>query len=160
MVLSLAVLLLPIALLLIFYRFVLNGDAPVTVDPGPAIQEAQSAHALPVAVPAGLSGDWRVAHASFRHESGGATLRLGYVDPDDNGLQLIESSVSPDTLLPAEVGAGAKPLDTYRTDARIWRLYQARSGGEALVLAESGRTIIVVGKTGTDRLETLAASLS
>src|SRR4051812_2017541 len=37
MTLSLVVLLVPIALLLIFYRVVLSGDAPVTVDPAPTI---------------------------------------------------------------------------------------------------------------------------
>ena len=160
MVLSLAVLLVPIALLLGFYRLVLNGDAPVTVDARPTIQEAQQAGAFPVAAPAGPGDGWHVSSASFRHESGGATLRIGYVDPDGEGLQLIESSVPADTLLPAELGSAAKPLDTYRMDARVWRLYDARPGERALVLAEPGRTIIVVGTARTNRLEELASSLS
>ena len=160
MVLSLAVLLVPIALLLTFYRLVLNGDAPASVDPRPVIEQAQRAAAFPVAVPAGPGDGWHVSSASFRHQSGGATLRLGYVDPDGKGLQLIESSAPPATLLPAELGAAAKPLDTYRTDARAWRLYQARPGEQALVLAETGRTIIVVGTARAGRLEELASSLS
>src|SRR4051812_46327274 len=43
MFMSLAVLLVPIALLLILYRTLLSGDAPITVDPNPTIQEAQQA---------------------------------------------------------------------------------------------------------------------
>jgi hypothetical protein len=159
MALSLAVLLIPIALLLVFYRVVLDGDKPVTVDPGSTIQEAQSAGLFPVAVPGGLSDNWHVSSATFQRQSNGATLRIGYIDPDDNGLQLIESSVPPTALLPVELGTAAKPLDTYRADARLWRLYDARPGEQALVLSESDRTIVVVGRTGVKNLETLASSL-
>src|SRR5262245_44569191 len=101
MVLSLAVLLVPIALLLIFYRVVLSGDAPVTVDPTATIQEAQQAAAFTVAVPAGLGDDWHTSTATFQRQTTGATLRLGYVDPDKDPVQLVESSVPPATLLPA-----------------------------------------------------------
>src|SRR5215212_11607591 len=54
MALSLAVLLVPIALLLVFYRVVLSGDAPVNVDPAPAFQEARAAAAFTVLEPQGL----------------------------------------------------------------------------------------------------------
>jgi hypothetical protein len=50
---------------------------------------------------AGRPGDdWHVASATFRAQAAGATLRIGYVDPDRNGLQLIESSVPPATCCP------------------------------------------------------------
>jgi Protein of unknown function (DUF4245) len=159
MALSLAVLLVPIALLLIFYRVVLNGDAPITVDSTPTVQEARSANAFPVAVPSGLGPDWHVTSAKFQRQPGGATLRIGYVDPDKKGLQLIESSVPPASLLPAELTSAAKPVDTYRADARLWRRYDARPGEQALVFAEPGRTMIVVGEAGARHLETLAAAL-
>jgi hypothetical protein len=160
MALSLAVLLVPIALLLTFYRVVLDGDAPVTVDPTSTIQEAQQAHLFPVAVPTGLSKDWHVSDATFRRLDGGATLRIGYVDPDKDPVQLVESSVSPDKVLPAELGDTAKPSGTFRSENRAWRLYAARPGEQALVLTETGRTIVIVGKTDTRNLETLASSLS
>jgi hypothetical protein len=160
MALSLAVLLVPIALLLVFYRVVLSGDAPVNVDPGPAIQEAQQAALFPVAVPGGLGADWHVSTATFRREASGATLRLGYVGPGDDPVQLIESSVPPETLLPAELTKAAKPTGTYRSASRAWRQYDARPGEQALVLAEQNRTIVVVGKAGTRSLQTLASALS
>jgi hypothetical protein len=159
MVLSMAVLLVPIALLIIFYRFVLNGDAPATVDPGAAIEEAQSAEAFPVAVPAALGGGWHVASATFRRQAAGATLRLGYVDPDKNGLQLIESNVPAATLLPAELSTSAKPVDTFRADARAWRRYDARPGEQALVFTEPNRTLIVIGDARSRHLEELASAL-
>jgi hypothetical protein len=159
MALSLAVLVVPIALLLIFYRVVLGGDAPVTVDPGPKFQEAQEAKAFPVAVPAGLGSDWSVSSATFTRQSGGATLRIGYVDPSKSPVQLVESSVVASTLLPSELTAKARPLSEFRTAAGVWRLYTGRPGEQALVLTDPSRTILVVGKTSETNLETLASSL-
>jgi hypothetical protein len=159
MALSLAVLIIPIALLLIFYRVVLNGDAPTDVDPSPTIQEAQQAQAFPVAVPK-LSDKWHVSAATFARTAGGATLRIGYVDPDKNPLQLVESSVPPETLLPAELGATAKPVGTFRASAGIWRQYDAKPGEQALVLSDTTRTIVIVGRTSLTNLQNLATSLS
>ena len=150
----------PIALLLIFYRVVLSGDAPVAVDPAPKFQEAQAAKAFPVAVPAGLGSDWSVASATFTKQSGGATLRIGYVDPGKSPVQLVESSVASSTLLPAELTTKARPLSEFRSAAGVWRLYTGRPGEQALVLADPSRTIIVVGKTNVSNLERLASSLS
>ena len=100
-----------------------------------------------------------ISSAAFQRVAGGATLRIGYVDPKDNGLQLIESSVPPATLMPAELSTSARPIDTYRTEGRVWRRYSARPGEQALVLAETGRTVIVVGRTTTTNLEKLAGSI-
>ena len=111
MALSLAVLIVPIALLLIFYRVVLSGDSPVTVDPAPALQSARQANAFPVVVPQGLGDDWHVSSATFGRRADGATLRIGYVDPDDDPVQLIESSVPAATLLPVELSKSAKLLN-------------------------------------------------
>jgi uncharacterized protein DUF4245 len=160
MLVSLAVLLVPIALVLIFYRVVLGGDAPVTMDPAPTIQEAQRAAAFPVAVQVGLGEGWHVSTATFRRATDGATLRLGYVDPDKDPLQLIESNVAAATLLPAELGKSAKPTGIFRAANGAWRQYDSRPGEQALVLAEQNRTIIVVGKADIKRLQALAATLS
>ena len=159
MVLSLTVLLVPIALLLIFYRVVLSGDAPVVVDPSPAIQEARQAAAFTVVLPQGLSDDWRVSSATFGRRSGGATLRVGYLDPDDDPVQLVQSSVPAATLLESELGRDAEALEKYRTPAGVWRLYNGRPGEQALVLTEPARTIVVVGNTDVTNLQTLATSL-
>jgi Protein of unknown function (DUF4245) len=159
MVLSLAVLIVPIALLLIFYKTVLSGDAPITVDPSPTIQEAQQAKLFTVAVPTGLGSDWHASSATFTRQSGGATLRIGYVDPDKDPIQLVESSVPSATLLPAELTAKAKPLTNFRAANGVWRLYDGRPGEQALVLADQNRTIVVLGKTGVQNLEELASSL-
>ncbi|MCW2138352.1 Protein of unknown function (DUF4245) [Actinoplanes cyaneus] len=157
MAMSLLVLMVPIALLLIFYRVVLDGDEPLTVDPSSSIQLASKQ--FTVLAPAGLGPDWRVTAATFKREAGGATLRLGYVDPDDNPVQLVESTTPADTLVPAEVGKEGKRTGAYRTDARSWLAYSGRPDETALILTEAGRTVLIIGKTGQKNLETLAGSL-
>jgi hypothetical protein len=159
MIMSLAVLLVPIALLLIFYRVVLSGDAPITVDPAPTLQEARQAAVFTVAEPTGLSDDWHVSSATFKRQPTGATLRLGYVDPDKDPVQLVESNVPTATLLPAELGSDAKALGNVRTTAGVWKVYDGRPGEKALVLADTARTIVIVGKTDLENLQTLASSL-
>lgn len=158
MVLSLGILIVPIALLLVFYRVVLSGDAPATVDPAPTIQEAQAA--FTVAVPTGLGDDWHVMTATFKRGTTGATLRLGYADPDQDPIQLVESTVPAASLLPAELSTSAKPLENFRAANGVWRLYDARPGEQALVLADQSRTIIVVGRTDVRNLQKLASSLA
>ncbi|HET6530572.1 MAG TPA: DUF4245 domain-containing protein [Actinoplanes sp.] len=160
MALSLVVLLVPIALLLTFYRVVLSGDAPVTVDPTSAIGQARSAGAFPVLVPQALGDDWHVTAATFRRADDGATLRLGYVAPDDDSALLVQSSVPAATLLPAELGQDAKPLASFRAANGVWRTYQTRPGENALVLAGPDRTVVVVGNADEEHLEKLASSLA
>jgi hypothetical protein len=159
MALSLAVLLVPIALVLIFYRYVLSGDAPVTVDAAPTIQEAQSAQVFPIAVPR-LGDDWHTSSATWQRTSAGGTLRIGYVDPDKDPIQLVESSIDVQTLVRAELTSSAALRGTFHAGARSWQRYDGRPGEQALVLFEKGRTIIIVGKTDTKNLDALASSLS
>ncbi len=160
MALSLAVLLVPIALLLLFYRLVLGGDEPIGMDPEPTLQQARSAAVFPVSAPQGLGDDWHVQSATFKRDDDGATLRLGYVDPDKKPIQLIESSVAPTTIVPAELGDKPRePVGTFRDEARTWQRYEGRPGENALVLRESGRTVIVLGPASSQHLETLAGAL-
>ena len=159
MALSLAVLLVPIALALLFYRFVLSGDAPVTVDVSPTIQEAQSAQVFPIAAPR-LGDDWHASSATWQRTSAGATLRIGYVDPDKDPILLVESSITAQTLIRTELTETAAPAGTFQAGERSWQRYTGRPGEEALVLFEKGRTIIIVGKTDQRNLDALATSLS
>jgi hypothetical protein len=159
MALSLAVLLVPIMLLLLFYRLVLDGDKPISVDAEPAIQQARSAAVFPVAVPQGLGDDWHTVSATFKRDTDGATLRIGYVDPDSDPVQLVESSTPTEKLLPVELGGNPQPVSTFSAGARTWQRYEARKGENALLLLEKGRTIIVIGKAESKNLEAFASSL-
>ncbi|GLW29605.1 DUF4245 domain-containing protein [Actinoplanes regularis] len=157
MALSLLVLIVPIALMLTFYRVVLSGDEPLTVDPTSSIELAS--REFTVLVPAGLSADWRVTTANFKRESGGATLRIGYVDPDDSPVQLVESTTPAESLVPAEVGKDGKRTGAYRTDARSWMVYSGRPEETVLIYTEGKRTVLIIGKTDQKNLESLASAL-
>ncbi|GAA4593193.1 hypothetical protein BJY16_000887 [Actinoplanes octamycinicus] len=157
MALSLLVLIVPIVLLLAFYRVVLSGDEPLTVDPASSIELASKE--FTVLTPTGLGDDWRVTAATFKRAGGGATLRIGYVDPQDEPVQLVESTVPADTLVPDEVGREGKRTGAFRTDDHTWMIYSGRPGETALILTENNRTVLIVGKSSESNLEKLAASL-
>ncbi|WP_431893732.1 DUF4245 domain-containing protein [Micromonospora haikouensis] len=156
MAISLLVLLVPIALLLAFYRGFLGGDQPSTVDPAPAVEQARAANAFPVSQPAGLDSDWRTVSASYRTVEGGSSLRIGYLTPEGRGAQLVQSNVPPERLLPAELTAEGQPQGPTEVGGRNWQRYTARGNEQALVLLEPGRTVIVVGDARENELRRLA----
>lgn len=156
MAISLLVLLVPIALLLAFYRGFLGGDQPSTVDPAPAVEQARAANAFPVSQPAGLDDNWRTVSASYRTVEGGSNLRIGYLTPEGRGAQLVQSNVPPERLLPAELTAEGQPQGPTEVGGRNWQRYTARGNEQALVLLEPGRTVIVVGDARENELRRLA----
>jgi hypothetical protein len=159
-VIALAVLLLPVAVLLGAYLVVFNGAAPIAVDPTAALQDAQHANAFTVLAPAGLPRGWTVSSAQAGPVAGGYTLRLGYLTPHHDGLELIESSQAAQVLLPAELGADAQPADLVSIAGQRWRPYPvARAGGRALVLATDQGTVLIVGTASQADLVRFAASL-
>ncbi|MEU2615281.1 DUF4245 domain-containing protein [Micromonospora sp. NPDC007271] len=158
MALSLLVLLVPIALLVAFYRGFLGGEQPTTVDPAPAVEQARAEGAFPVSRPEGLGSDWRTVSARYRAEQGGMTLRIGYLTPEGRGAQLVESNVPADKLLPTEL-SGGQPQGPADLPGGTWQRYTARSNEQALVLLEPDRTVIVIGDAREDELRELAVAL-
>lgn len=160
MAISLLVLLIPIALLVAFNRFVLDGEEPTVVDPAPAISLAQAAGMFPVDQPTGLDPAWRAVRADFRRAKDGATLRVGYLAPGDAGVQLVQSDVPAETLLPTELAEGVRPDGTIEIAGRQWQRYPGRPGERALVLLEPERTVLVVGSAEEPRLAELVTALN
>ncbi|WFE63961.1 DUF4245 domain-containing protein [Micromonospora sp. WMMD714] len=159
MALSLLVLLVPIALLLAFYRGFLGGEQPTVVDAGPAYEQARAANAFPVTEPSGLGSGWRTVSASFRTVDDGANLRVGYLTPEGRGAQLVQSNVPPERLLPAELTAAGQPQGPADLGGASWQRYTGRGNEQALVLLEPNRTVIVVGDARDNELRELAGAL-
>jgi hypothetical protein len=159
MVLSLIVLLVPVLLVVLIYRVVQGGDQPVEVDTAPAIAQARSVNAFPVAEPSGLSDDWRAISATFQKAEGGQILRIGYVTPDGAGLQLIQSDVPTEELLPVELTKSGRAEGTIKIDGQSWQRYRARPGERALVLLERDRTVVIVGGAHEEEQRELAAAV-
>ncbi|MEV2237068.1 DUF4245 domain-containing protein [Micromonospora sp. NPDC049891] len=159
MAISLLVLLIPIALLLAFYRGFLGGDEPNTVDPAPAFEQAKTAGAFPVSEPADLGDGWRAVRATYRTAEDGAILRVGYVTPEGRGLQLVQSNVPPERLLPAELTDEGRPQGQTDFGSGTWQRYTARGNEQALVLLQPERTVIVVGDARDNELRALATAV-
>jgi hypothetical protein len=94
--LSLIVLLIPVFLIVLGYRYLYGGDTIVTVDPTEAIASAQRAgmsQLPPNTAPEG----WLIVHARFRD----GALRIGYLTKDQKGVQLVWSRADlASTVLP------------------------------------------------------------
>ncbi|MBM0231974.1 DUF4245 family protein [Micromonospora sp. STR1_7] len=159
MAISLLVLLIPIALLLAFYRGFLGGDQATTVDPTSAVEQARSANVFPVSQPQGLGADWRTVSARYQTVDGGANLRIGYLTPEGRGVQLVQSSVPAERLLPAELTDQGQPQGPTELAGRTWQRYTARGNQQALVLLEPTRTVLVIGDARDNELRELAGSL-
>ena len=159
MVISLLVLLIPLALIVGLFRL-RGGEDPVVVDPSGAIAEARAAGAFPVGAPTGLTGEWRAVSALFRREADGAVLRVGYVTPNGGAVQLIESNQPAEALLRRELGDHTRPIGTVEVRGRQWQSHEVRGDERALVLTGADRTLIVIGRAELDELRQLAAAVS
>jgi hypothetical protein len=153
---AMVVLLIPVILLVLLYKF-LGNDTPPTVDTAPAYEAAQAAHSFDVVTPQRLPKGWHISAATYDE----GALRLGLNAADGGTLRLVESATDPATLLPAELGGSAHPDGTVPVSGRPWQRYVGGRPGEvAIVRTDSPRTIIVVGKSDGTDLTTLAGSLA
>src|SRR5690348_16206686 len=135
MLLSLAVLLVPVGILFGVYVTFFSGSAPIAVDPSDTWAAARHSATFTVLQPQGLPAKWTVTSATFAS----GTLRVGYVTPSGGGLQLVETAAPVDQFLPAELGDSARPGNFVTIDGRQWRAYPSvRSGDRALVLVDDG----------------------
>ncbi len=159
MALSMLVLLLPIFGAIWLWQFLSSGNDATVVDPAPVLAEASTADRFPVAEPTGLASGWRATSATLDHGDGGLTIRIGYLTPDDDGVLLLQSDLSSEKLLPAELGAQARPDGTVAISGKDWQVYAARDGERALVLLEPRRTIVVIGRVPDRELRALAGAL-
>lgn len=159
MLISLVVLLVPVALLVAFASFVREGRPASVLDPAPVVAQAQAAGRFPVTAPQGLGEGWRPVSANFRTSADGATLRIGYVTPGGDGVQFVSSDVPAQQLLANELGDQARAVGTETIAGRSWQRYTARPGETALVRTEPDHTLIVVGPATLDELHTLAAAI-
>lgn len=159
MVISLAVLVVPVLLLVGGYQLVSGRHQPVAVDPAPALAEAEAA-GMAVTAPTGLADGWVPVSAAFQRPAGGYTLRIGYLTPDGPSAQLVQSTVPAERLLPAELPGAARPAGTIDIAGESWQRYENQDGDRALVLLAPDLTTLVIGTTSEAQLHHLAASLA
>jgi hypothetical protein len=153
------VLLVPVAVLVAGYVLFFGGNNVITVDPSDTYANARTSAHFTVLVPAGLSSGWKPVSAAYVAQEP-STLRVGYVAPSGDGIQLVESDVATDTLVKQELGvvrSGGNPIDAA---GRTWLPVRSESSGNlALVNSEAGRTVIIRGQSDLDELAAFSRTL-
>lgn len=161
LLLSLLVLVVPVLLLVGGYQVVAGRTGPVAVDPAPALASAEAA-GVAVVTPEGLGEGWTPISAVFQ-EAGpggtGGTVRIGYVTPDGGSVQLVQSTIPAEELLPAELSGAATPGGQLELAGQAWQQYLTADRDPALVRLQPEQTVLVVGEASETELRELAASL-
>ena len=153
---SLLVLLVPVLVLFGGYQLLAGRNQPVEIDPAPAYAQANAA-GLAVAAPEGLDAGWVPVSAQFDPRGSGGTLRVGYVSPAGEPVQVLYSTVAPEMLLPERLPDIGPPTGEVRIGGGSWQVFPPRAGERALVRMASDLTTIVVGGADQAELEHLAA---
>ncbi|GAA3225455.1 hypothetical protein GCM10010532_057750 [Dactylosporangium siamense] len=155
MALSMLVLLVPVFLLVGFYRY-LGHEEPPTIDTTEVFGSVQRAGQFTPLKPTDLPPGWRIASATFT----GGVLRIGVTAPSDGAMQLVQSAQPAATLVPAIIGTGGTagaPVSVGGTD---WQRHDdGRPGERALIQTSAGRTVIIFGRATDSQLQRLASSL-
>jgi hypothetical protein len=153
MVLSLAVLLVPILLLVLAGRFLYGDSTTATVDPQLALQGAARASMQPIP-PGTAPADWKIVSARFKD----GVLRIGYIDRSDRGVQLVQSQSA--DMVSIEVGWDARRVGEVSVAGQTWSQWAGRDGITALTRTEGPTTILLIGSVGVDELTRLATTVT
>lgn len=155
MALSMLVLLVPVFLLVGFYRYLGHEDPPA-VDTSEVYGSVQRAGQFTPLQPADLPPGWRIASATFA----GGVLRIGVTAPSDGAMQLVESAQPASTLIPSIIGPAGKDGAAVSINGTDWQRHEdGRPGERALIQTSSGRTVIIFGRATDSQLQRLASSL-
>lgn len=158
MVISLVVLLVPVLLFVGIYQVLAGRNQPVEVDPLPALASA-AATGMEVVSLDQLPAGWVPMSAVFQPGEAGDTVRVGYVTPDGGSVQLVQSTVPAERLLPDELPEPVTPAGTEELAGRSWQVYPPQDGERALVLLEPEQTLLVKGTTSAAELRQFAEAL-
>ncbi|WP_327006288.1 DUF4245 domain-containing protein [Dactylosporangium sp. NBC_01737] len=155
MALSMLVLLVPVFLLVGFYRFLGHEDPPA-VDTTEVYGSVQRAGQFTPLKPTDLPQGWRIASATFT----GGVLRIGVTAPSDGAMQVVESAQPSATLIPSIVGTGGAAGAPVSINGTEWQRHDdGRPGERALIQSATGRTVIIFGRATDSQLQRLASSL-
>jgi len=158
MMMSLAVLLVPIAVIFLVWGF-LTSDIPVSeIDPTPAYIQAEGL-GLELTEPEGLAPEWRPLSSGVNQEDGLVTLRVGYYTPSGGGMQFIASQVDPAALFEVELRGAPRLLGPVTLGEMTWQSYVTAEGTTALVHTDESMTLIVHGDSSIEELQEFAVVL-
>ncbi|WP_415648522.1 DUF4245 domain-containing protein [Stackebrandtia soli] len=158
MLLSLAVLLVPIALIFGLWQFIGSDRQVSVVNASPTYQEAADA-GLDVTEPQGLSEEWKTVSSMVNREDGEATLRVGYYTPSGAGMQFVVSEIDEVELTELVLRKNPQPTGVVETASREWSGYVTTDNNNALLSSGGGQTYIVYGDAPMDELSQFVEAL-
>ncbi|HEY9484925.1 MAG TPA: DUF4245 domain-containing protein [Micromonosporaceae bacterium] len=154
------ILLVPVMVAVVVYVFFFGGSSPIVIDPSGAYGDARAAGAFPVVQPQGLPSGWKPVSSAYGIEHGRHVLRVGYIAPDGDGLQLVESDGAAATVISDEVGTANPVGASVDIGGRTWgKVAAGKNNQQALIDTGDGYTIVVKGQTSDIDLRTFAAAL-
>jgi hypothetical protein len=157
MAISLLVLLVPVLLLIGGYQIISGRTQPLPTDPEEALAAGERA-GIAVVAPEGLGEDWVPISAVFQREPA-ATVRIGYVTPSGDSLQLLQTLAPADQVLTRELPEPRQPGGEIELGGVTWQQYRGGAGQQAVVWLEPDRTVVVYGTAAIPELHTFAAAL-
>jgi hypothetical protein len=153
MMLSLAVLLVPILVIIAIGRFLYGGSTTATADPETALRAASQASMQPLPVRTAPI-DWKIVSAQYKD----GVLRIGYLPPSGKGVQLVQGTDA--GLISRELGDDARPDGEVEAGGQIWSHWDARNSISALTRKQGLTTIVLLGSASSADLALLAATIS
>lgn len=169
MLLSLAVILIPI--LLMVWAFTRTPDQP-EVDPvawKPVVAQARSSAGYPVLAPVEVPADWKPVKARYARrgetwvgstQALGNRTELGFQDSDQTYIAVNQSDEPGKDAYIDSVTRSSHPDGTSTVDGQTWQRRVSQDGRTRSLVREVGRsTAVVVADTGYPALESFAQTL-
>ncbi|PZS27285.1 MAG: hypothetical protein DLM59_16740, partial [Pseudonocardiales bacterium] len=136
MILSLTVILVIVGIVVAFQQR--GGQRVRVIDPSDTYAGARASASYPVRVPH-LPGAWRPTSATNQTAEGGRlTLRLGFLTPQGQYAQLVESDLQRNVILGRELSPGARPTGTLLVNGVSWDRLPAKKHGDRAIARTDG----------------------
>ena len=169
MLLSLAVILIPVLLIVAFFTRTPAEPQVESVDWKPAVANARKDAGYPVLAPVEVPAAWKPVKARYVDRGGlwvgqtaatGNRWELGFRSSDDIYVAIDQSDEPAKDAYVASVTRSARADGSASVDGHRWQRRVTDDGRtRALVRAEGSSTAVVVGDTGYNALESYAETL-
>ncbi len=150
------VLLVPIAILVAIYVYFFGGNNVIAIDPSETYNTAAASSNFTVVQPAGLPDGWKPVSAAYQDN----LLRVGYVTPAGDGIQIVETSHPANRSISSEIGKTPSVAPVTTIGGVDWAQLTGEGDSiKALVSTVGTRTVIIKGDTDFATLARFASSL-
>ncbi len=141
-----------------------EGPVP-TADVHHGFEHAQSTMDFPIVVPRGVPEAWHpnsftVSDPSIDGPGTVATVRGGWVTPDDTFVMLVESAGDPDQLLNAEFGSARSSHGTVDAGGTTWQVTTGQRTELAWFRHTGATTFLITGDASEADFVTVAESVA